>query len=452
MDPKILELITQEEIRQQETLSLIPSENYCSKEVQKLVGSVLMNKYSEGYAGRRYYQGNTIIDSIENEAVERAKRLFKVPHANVQPYSGSPANLAVLFALCDPGDTILGMNLSSGGHLTHGHPSITASGRFYHSVQFGVNTSNSSMHNDAVDESANSSQGSSLIDYDAVGRLAQEARPHALIIGTTAYPMVLNWQRFAEIADSVGAFLIADISHVSGLILADSYPSPVDFAHVVMTTTHKTLRGPRGAMIMVTQKGLDKDAELITKIDRAVFPGLQGGPHNNTTAAIAQCLFEAETPEFKSYGQQVVANAHVMASELVAGGLTLVGGGTDCHLMLIDLRPQELSGNVVAEALEVAGIVTNRNSVPGDTSPFYPSGLRIGTPAVTTRGMKEGEMKQIASWILKVIDYIKDEKLPEDTKLRGTFVKEFKAKIAEDEFLLGIAQEVKELCQKYPLS
>ncbi len=451
MDPKISELLELEEKRQQETLSLIPSENYCSKEVRKLVGSVLMNKYSEGYVGRRYYQGNTIIDSIENEAVGRAKKLFGVPHVNVQPYSGSPANLAILFALCNPGDTILGMDLSSGGHLTHGHPSITASGRFYHSVQFSVNPSISLTGNDVVDESAKASEGSSLIDYDAVGRLAQQSRPRALIIGTTAYPLVLNWQKFAEIADSVGAYLIADISHVSGLILAGSYPTPIPYAHVVMTTTHKTLRGPRGAMIMVTDKGIDKDKELPTKIDRAVFPGLQGGPHDNTTAAIAQCLAEADTDEFRQYGKQVVANARVLASELIDGGITLVGGGTDCHLLLVDLRPQGLSGNVVAEALEVAGLVANRNSVPGDTSPFYPSGLRLGTPAATTLGMKEDEMKQIAAWILQVIDRVKEEKLPEDPKQKSVFMKEFKAKTAQDKFLLDLAQEVRSLCQKYPI-
>ena len=429
---KIQELIKNEEKRQEETLMLIPSENYASKAVREAVGSVLMNKYSEGYAGKRYYQGNQFIDELETIAIDKAKELFNVPHVNVQPYSGSPANAEILFGLVNPGDTIMGLKLSSGGHLTHGHPDITFSGKFYKSVQFGT-------------------KDDGIIDYDEVKKLAETEKPKLMIIGTTAYPQILDWKRLGEIADSVGAWIVADISHVSGLVLAGAYPSPIPFAHVVMTTTHKTLRGPRGAMIMVTKKGIEKDPEITAKIDKAVFPGLQGGPHNNTTAGIAQALIEADSEGFKSYGKQIVTNAKCLAEELKNGGLNLVTGGTECHLMVVDLRPIVLSGNIVAEALEVAGIVVNRNSVPNDPAPpYYPSGIRIGTPAITTRGMKESEMKIIADWILKVVDHVKDEKLPEEKDERKDFIKSFRERIQKDPFLKDIASEVKELCTKFP--
>ncbi len=429
---KISDLIDVEARRQAETLMMIPSENYASKDVRSAVGSVLINKYSEGYVGRRYYQGNIIIDEIETFAIEKAKELFKVEHVNVQPYSGSPANAEVLFALINPGDTIMGLKLSSGGHLTHGHPDITFSGRFYKSVQFGT-------------------KDDGVIDYDEVEKLAKSEKPKLMIIGTTAYPLIFDWERLGKIADSIDAWLVADISHVSGLVLAGAYPSPVPFAHVVTTTTHKTLRGPRGAMIMVTKKGIAKDANISAKIDKAVFPGLQGGPHNNTTAGIAQALIEADSERFKSYGKQIVANAKHLAEELKKGGLTLATGGTECHLMVIDLRPIGLSGNVVAEALETAGIVVNRNSVPNDPAPpFYPSGVRLGTPAITTRGMKEPEMKIISEWILKVVDHVKDEKLPEGKEEIKELLNSFRSKITNDEFLLNIASEVKDLCKKFP--
>ncbi len=429
---KIQELVKKEETRQEETLMMIPSENYTSKEVREAVGSKLMNKYSEGYAGRRYYQGNKVVDEIELFAIEKAKELFGVEHVNVQPYSGSPANAEVLFSLLEPGDKIMGLKLSSGGHLTHGHPDITFSGKFFKSVQFGT-------------------KDDGIIDYDEVEKLAEREKPKLMIIGTTAYPQILNWERLGKIADEIGAYLVADISHVSGLILAGVYPSPVPFVHVVTTTTHKTLRGPRGAMIMVTKKGVEKDSELPVKIDRAVFPGLQGGPHNNTTAGIGQALIEADSPEFVEYGKQIVANAKTLAKELKSGGLTLVAGGTECHLMVIDLRPMGLSGNIVAEALEVAGIVVNRNSVPNDPAPpFYPSGIRLGTPGVTTRGMGEPEMKIIADCILKVIEHVKNEKLPEDKEDRREFLKAFRKKIERDEFLKNIALEVKYLCTNFP--
>jgi glycine hydroxymethyltransferase len=428
---KVASLIKAEEKRQAETLMMIPSENYASKAVREAVGSVLMNKYSEGYPGRRYYQGNKIADEVENFAIEKAKKLFGVKHVNVQPYSGSPANAEILFALINPGDAIMGLKLSSGGHLTHGHPDITFSGRFYKSVQFGT-------------------KDDGIIDYDEVEKLAKKEKPKLMIIGTTAYPLIFDWKRLREIADLTNAWFVADVSHVAGMILAGSYPSPVPYADVVMTTTHKTLRGPRGAMIMVTRRGVERDTEIASKIDRAVFPGLQGGPHNNTTAGIAQALIEADSPEFKEYGKQIVANAKYLAGELKNGGLTLVTGGTECHLMVVDLRPIGLSGNVVAEALEEAGIVVNRNSVPNDPAPpFYPSGIRLGTPAITTRGMKEPEMKIISGWILKVIDHVKNEKLPEEKENRKEFLKSFRVKITDDKFLKDIAMEVKTLCEKF---
>ena len=404
---RIPELIKDEEKRQQDSLMMIPSENYASKAVREAVGSVLMNKYSEGYAGKRYYQGNIIIDEIENFAIGKAKELFGVEHVNVQPYSGSPANTEVLFALLNYGDKIMGLKLSSGGHLTHGHPNITFSGKYFTSVQFGTDDNG-------------------VIDYDDVEKLARTEKPKLLIVGTTAYPLILDWKRLGEIADSIGAWFVADISHIAGLILSDVYPSPVPFCHVVTTTTHKTLRGPRGAMIMVTKKGIEKDSEVAVKIDRAVFPGLQGGPHNNTTAGIAIALSEAERPNFKEYGKQILSNAKVLVAELKKGGLNIVTGGTECHLLVVDLTNQNLGGKEIAQALETAGIITNKNTVPGDKSPFYPSGIRLGTPAITTRGMKEREMKMVAKWIIEVI------KNPTDEKLQ-----------------CRIAQEVKLLCSKF---
>ena len=297
---KVSELIKLEEKRQDETLMMIPSENYASKAVREVVGSVLMNKYSEGYPFRRYYQGNKVADEVEVLAEEMAKKLFDVPFVNVQPYSGSPANAAILFALLSQGDKIMGLKLSSGGHLTHGHPDITFSGKYFKSVQFGTK-------NDGI------------IDYNEVEKLAKKEKPQLMLIGTTAYPKVFDWKRLKEIADSIGAWFVADVSHVAGMIIAGSYPSPVPFADIVMTTTHKTLRGPRGAMILVTKNGIAKDPEIAAKIDRAVFPGLQGGPHDNTTAGIATALSEAEGPSFKKYGKQIVVNAKVLANELKAG-------------------------------------------------------------------------------------------------------------------------------------
>lgn len=433
MDKQIFDLINKEEKRQQDVLEMIPSENYCSAEVMKAMGSVLGNKYSEGYAHRRYYQGNTYIDEIEDLAIERAKKLFGVPHVNVQPYSGSPANSAVYFALLNPGDRIMGMALSAGGHLTHGHPKITFSGKYFTSVQYGVGKDG-------------------WLDYDEIERIAILQKPKIIVCGGTAYPRIWGFREFGRIADKVGAYLLADISHIAGLIVGGVHPSPVAYADVVMTTTHKTLRGPRGALLLVTEKGIKKDPEMGEKIDRAVFPGLQGGPHDNQTAAIAIALYEDGKPAFKKYAKQIVENAKVLAEELVRYGLNLVSGGTDNHLILIDLQDIGVNGRIAAEALEVAGIVTNRNSVPTDPMPpFYPSGVRLGTPAITTRGMKEKEMKKIALWIKKAVDEARVYKLPGNKEGRPLFMKKFHKEIAGNKKLLTIAKEVNILCQKFPL-
>jgi glycine hydroxymethyltransferase len=426
-------LVKAEEKRQEDTLMLIPSENYASKKVREYVGSRLSNKYSEGYPKRRYYQGNNFVDEIELLAIEKAKKLFKVPHANVQPYSGSPANSEILFALCDYKDKIMGLKLSAGGHLTHGHPDITFSGKYFESTQFDLDSDG-------------------LINYSKVEALAKETKPKVMIIGTTAYPLAFDWKKFGEIADSVNAYLVADISHVSGLIIGGVYPDPSKFAHILMTTTHKTLRGPRGAMIMVTEKGIKKDPELPTKIDKAVFPGLQGGPHNNTTAGIAQALNEADSDSFRKYASQIVKNAKALSDLLKKEGLTLVGDTTECHLMVIDLRPLNLSGNIIAEALEEAGIIVNRNSVPFDEMPpFYPSGIRIGTPAVTTRGLKEKDMKVISDWIVGVINHVKEERLPKEPEQRKEFISRFRTKVQNDKYLKDVSNKVKKYLEKYPI-
>ncbi len=432
MPDQIFELIAKEESRQEETLMLIPSENYASAAVREAVSSVLMNKYSEGYAGKRYYEGNDFIDQIELLAIERAKKLFGVPYANVQPYSGSPANSEILLALAEPGSTVMGLKLSMGGHLTHGHPNVTFSGKYYRSVQFGLTAD-------------------ARIDYDEMRRQATDHRPQVIILGTTAYPFILDWKKAREIADEVGAYLVADISHIAGLIIAGAHPSPVPHAHVIMTTTHKTLRGPRGAMIMVTDEGMKKDPELAKKIDSAVIPGMQGGPHNNVTAGIAIALEEASRPQFTGYNQQIVKNAKTLANALMDQGIKLVGDGTENHLMIMDFSADSVGkGTLVARALHAAGIVTNRNTVPNDPSPFYPSGVRLGTPAVTTRGMKEAEMKLIAEWIRKVMDHVVNEKLPEDKPMRAEYMIDFSARCQDDKSLLAIAAEVKELCSKFP--
>jgi len=360
---------------------MIPSENYTSLKVREAVGSPLMHKYSEGYPWERYYQGNEYIDELEDLAREKAKKLFDVVHVNVQPYSGSPANAAVFMALLSPGDTIMGMSLSAGGHLTHGHPNITFSGKFYNSVQYGVG-------------------GDGRIDYERLLSLAREVRPKMIIAGTTAYPRKLDFRKFARVAEKVDAILLADISHIAGLVVGQVHVSPVGWAHVITTTTHKTLRGPRGALIMVTKKGLNEIDDIIKNIDRAVFPGLQGGPHNNTTAGIALALQEATTKPFRQYASNTVHNARILAQTLKKHGFEIVSGGTDNHMVLLNVTSFGITGRQLAVALESAGIVTNFNSVPNDPRPPRdPSGLRLGTPAITTRKMRGHQMRDIAGFI-----------------------------------------------------
>lgn len=425
MNVNIQDLIKKEEQRQKDTLQMIPSENHVSKNIRLAVGSVLMNKYSEGYPKKRYYQGNEYIDEIESIAIEKAKKIFGVPHANVQPYSGSPANIAVYFALLDKGDTIMGMNLSAGGHLTHGHD-VNFSGRFFKSIQY------------PVDKKTN------RLDYDEIEKLARKHKPKIIISGSTAYPRKIDFKRIGEIADSVGAYHLADISHIAGLVVGKKHASPVSYAHIVTTTTHKTFRGPRGAIILVTKKGLKKDNELDKKIDKAIFPGLQGGPHNNTTAGIALALEEMENDSFKKYANQIVLNAKTLEKELKKYDFNLITGGTDNHLLLIDLTNKNIDGWCAAWALEYAGIIVNRNAIPYDTkSPFYPSGIRLGTPAVTTRGMKEKEMIKIASWINEVIEIAK--KVPQEDR------KEFKKLAENDTKIAMIRKEVKKMCDNFPL-
>ncbi len=432
-DSLIYSLIKKEDKRQNETLMMIPSENIASYAVEEAVGSSLGNKYAEGYPHKRYYQGQSNVDQVEDLAIERAKKLFKVPHANVQPYSGSPANLAVYNALMMPGETLMGLSLAFGGHLTHGAPA-SATSKYYKSVQYQLGKDG-------------------LINFNDLRKLAKKAKPKVIIAGFTAYPRVIRWKKFAEIADEVGAYVLADVSHIAGLIVTGVYPSPVPYVHVVMTTTHKTLRGPRGAMIMVTQKGLKKDPDLATKIDKSVFPGLQGGPHINTIAGIAVALKEDSTKRFRSYAKQVVKNAKVLAEELKKNDFNLIAGGTDSHLILIDLRNKNILGNTAAEACEAAGIVLNRNGVPFDPNPpFYPSGIRFGTPGITSRGMKEQEMKKIARLISKVVEVTRKTKEKLDITFEQEKKKEIRRKIVQQALVLKkIRKEVLELCRRFPL-
>jgi glycine hydroxymethyltransferase len=377
-DPEIASLVQQEERRQAETIKLIPSENYVSRAVLEASGTVLTNKYSEGYPGKRYYEGQQVIDQVETVAIERAKALFGVDHANVQPYSGSPANLAVYLAFCQPGDTVMGMSLPMGGHLTHGW-GVSVTGKWFRSVQYGVR------------------KETGRLDLDEVRDLAKAERPRIIFCGGTAIPRTIDFPAFAQIAGEVGALLVADIAHIAGLIAGGAHPSPVGHAEVISTTTHKTLRGPRGAMLMST-------AEHAKALDKAVFPGLQGGPHNHTTAAIAVALAEAARPEFRDYAHQVVANAKALAEELSARGFDLVSGGTDNHLILIDLTSKGVPGKVAAQVLDRAGLETNYNTVPYDPRrPFDPSGLRIGSPSVTSRGMGAEEMGTIGRLMDEVV-------------------------------------------------
>jgi len=401
-DPEVARLVAEENRLEHEKIRLIASENYASRAVMEATGSVLTNKYSEGYAHKRYYEGQQVVDQVEELAIARLKALFGADHVNVQPYSGSPANLAVYFAFCAPGDTVMGLALPAGGHLTHGH-TVSITGKYFKSVQYGVK------------------KDDHRIDMDQVRQLAREHKPKLLWCGTTAYPRILDFAAFRAIADEVGALLVADIAHISGLVCTGVHPSPVGIADVVTSTTHKTFRGPRGGMIFCKK-------EHAAAIDRAVFPGLQGGPHNHVTAGIAVAAREAARPEFKTYAQSIVDNARALGAALAERGFGVVTGGTDNHLLLVDVTSKGVTGKQLAQALDRAGIVLNYNAVPFDPrKPFDPSGVRIGTPAVTSRGMGKDVMLRIADWIDGV------------TKAPG------------DEALLAkVAGEVKDLCAKYP--
>ncbi len=402
-DPEVAQIVRSELKRQQDVLEMIPSENIVSPAVLETVGSVLTNKYSEGYSHKRYYGGNEFIDQAEDLAIERAKKLFGAEHVNVQPYSGSPANIAVYFALLQFGDTVMGMSLSEGGHLTHGHP-VNFSGRAYHFVQYGVE------------------KDTELLNYEKIEETAKKEKPKMIVSGATAYPRQIDFKRFAEIAESVGAISMADISHLSGLVVGGVHPSPFPFTDVVTTTTHKTLRGPRSAMIMCKEK-------FAQQIDKAVFPGLQGGPHDHVTAAKAVCFGEALKPEFKEYAKQIVKNSKALAAELQAHGIRLVTGGTDNHLLLVDLRSQNVTGKQAEAALDLANITVNKNTIPYDPrKPFDPSGIRLGTPTLTSRGMKEKEMKEVGSLMARAI---KGWDKPSE--------------------LEGVKKEVLALCAKFPI-
>jgi glycine hydroxymethyltransferase len=401
-DPEIARLVAEENRREHDTIRLIASENYASRAVMEATGSVLTNKYSEGYAHKRYYEGQQVVDQVEELAIARLKALFKADHVNVQPYSGSPANLAVYFAFCAPGDTIMGLALPAGGHLTHGH-SVSITGKYFKSVPYGVRKEDH------------------RIDLDQVRDLAREHRPKIIWCGTTAYPRVLDFGAFRAIADEVGALLACDIAHIAGLVCTGLHPSPVGIADVVTSTTHKTFRGPRGGMIFCKK-------EHAAAIDRAVFPGLQGGPHNHVTAGIAVAAHEASRPDFVDYARRIVDNARTLAGALTERGFGVVTGGTDNHLMLVDVTGKGVTGKQLAQALDRAGIVLNYNAVPFDPrKPFDPSGVRIGTPAVTSRGMGRDVMLRIAEWIERVT------RTP-----------------ADDACLAQVAAEVKDLCAKYP--
>ena len=390
-DPEIARLISAEEERQRDSLRLIASENYTSPAVMAATGSVLTNKYSEGYPGKRYYEGQEYIDAIERLAIERATKLFGAQHANVQPYSGSPCNLAVYLAFMKPGEKVMGMGLPSGGHLTHGW-NVSITGKYFEAVQYGVR------------------KDTGRLDHDQVRDMAKKEKPKLIWAGGTAVPRIIDFAFFGEVAKEVGAVFAADIAHIAGLVAGGAHPSPVPHADVVTTTTHKTLRGPRGGMFLCTQ-------EHAKALDRAIFPGLQGGPHDHTTAAIAVALEEASRPSFTDYAHQIVKNSRALARALVDKGYDLVSGGSDNHLILIDLTNKDIPGKKAAKALDRAGIELNYNSVPFDTrKPFDPSGVRIGTAAITTRGMKEADMDQVAGWIDRVVAASEDEDVARKVK------------------------------------
>ncbi|MBI2338264.1 serine hydroxymethyltransferase [Candidatus Daviesbacteria bacterium] len=425
MTSKVFKLIAKEAHRQKYGLEMIPSENYVSENVLKALGSILTNKYSEGFPGRRYYGGNEVIDKIENYAQDLAKELFKVPIALVQSYSGSPANQAITMAVCKPGDVVMGLTLSSGGHLTHG-AKLNFSSIFYKAVNYSVGDD-------------------WKINFEELETLAKKHKPKMIWVGTTAYPFKLDYKKFRKIADEVDATLVADISHITGLIIGGVHTSPVPYADIIMTTTHKTLRGPRGAMILVTERGLERDPEIKGKIERAIIPGIQGGPHNHQTAAIAVSLEEALKPSFKKYAIQVVNNAAVLAKEL--------GTVSETHLILLSLTSYGYGMGYQAQyALEEAGITVNKNTIPGEpASPFYPSGIRLGTPALTTRGMKEKDMIKIARWIKRVLEEIRGLDLPKEQEQRKDFLNEAKARLNKNKNLKQIRKEIEDFAGKFPV-
>ncbi len=403
IDPEVFSAIQKETDRLEQNLELIASENVVSEAVLEAQGCIMTNKYAEGYPGKRYYGGCQFVDEVESLAIARAKELFSADHANVQPHSGTQANMTVYLAVLKPGDTYLGMNLAHGGHLSMGSP-VNFSGMLYRVIPYGV------------------SERTETLDYDEVERLAKEHRPKLIVAGASAYPRIIDYARFRKIADGVGAMLMVDMAHIAGLVAADLHPSPVPYADFVTTTTHKTLRGPRGGMVLCR-------AEHAKTIDSKVFPGMQGGPLMHVIAAKAVALKEALSPEFKRYQQQIVKNSQALAQALMSQGFRLTSGGTDNHLMLVDLRKSELTGKVAQEALDKARITVNKNAVPFDTrSPFVTSGIRLGTPAVTTRGMKEREMEQIGDFIVRALNHV-----------------------ANEETLRTIAKEVGELCRKFPV-
>ena len=403
-DTKVFEAIDHELNRQRTKLELIASENIVSKAVLEAQGSVLTNKYAEGYPGKRYYGGCEYVDVVEQLAIDRAKKLFGAEYANVQPHSGAQANMAVFFALVKPGDTVMGMNLTDGGHLTHGSP-VNMSGKYFKIVPYGVRKE---------DE---------RIDYDELERIAKECKPKLIVAGASAYARIIDFERMANIAHSVGAYLMVDIAHIAGLVAAGLHPSPVPYADVVTTTTHKTLRGPRGGMILC------KDAEFGKQFNKAIFPGIQGGPLMHVIAAKAVALGEALKPSFKEYAKQVIKNAKVLADELTADGFRIVTGGTDNHLMLVDLTSKNLTGKVAQNLLDEVNITVNKNTIPFEPlSPFVTSGIRLGSPALTTRGFKEDDMKEVADIIALVLDHPEDAAAKEEAKKR-----------------------VAALCKKYPL-
>ncbi|MDO8573819.1 MAG: serine hydroxymethyltransferase [Candidatus Daviesbacteria bacterium] len=425
MATKVFKLIAEEARRQKYGLEMIPSENYVSSDVLKALGSILTNKYSEGFPGRRYYGGNEVIDKIENYAVDLAKKLFSVPAAFVQPYSGSPANMAITMAVCEPGDVVMGLALSSGGHLTHG-AKLSFSSIFYKAINYSVGED-------------------WKIDFEELETLAKKHKPKLIWAGTTAYPFKLDYKKFRKIADMASATLVADCSHITGLIIGGVHESPVPYADIIMTTTHKTLRGPRGAMILVTERGLKKDPEIKGKLERAIIPGIQGGPHNHQTAAIAVSLEEALKPSFKKYAVQIAKNASILAKEL--------GTVSETHLVLLSLTKYGYGMGYQAQyALEEAGITVNKNTIPGEpASPFYPSGIRLGTPALTSRGMKEKDMVKIAGWIKRVLEEIRGLDLPKKQEKRKDFLKEVKIEIRKNKNLKKIRKEVESFAGKFPV-